>query len=92
MPLVLAVEAFAPLPRLARLQHDRWEGSNGVHKGVIVMSERTLRHVIQRQLTEFLDDWYRRPENAGRQPGEQDFAAWLARDGRPSALVEVPQS
>ena len=56
------------------------------------MSERTLRHVIQRQLTEFLDDWYRRPENAARQPSEQDFAAWLAGESRPTALVEVPQS
>ncbi|HZU55110.1 MAG TPA: hypothetical protein VFA06_04530 [Actinocrinis sp.] len=46
------------------------------------MSERTLRHLIQRHLTEFLDDWYGRPANAGRQPDERDFATWLAGDGR----------
>jgi hypothetical protein len=46
------------------------------------MSERTLRHVIQRQLTEFLDDWYGRAQNAGREPSELEFAAWLAAGGR----------
>ena len=47
------------------------------------MSERTLRHLIQRHLTEFLDDWYERPANAGREPTERDFVTWLAGDGRP---------
>lgn len=46
------------------------------------MSERTLRHLIQRHLTEFLDDWYERPANAGREPSERDFAMWLAGDRR----------
>jgi hypothetical protein len=41
------------------------------------MSERTLRHLIAQHLTDFLQDWYDRPGNAGRQPTEQDFAAWL---------------
>jgi len=41
------------------------------------MSERTLRHLVARHLTDFLQDWYDRSADAGIQPTEHDFAAWL---------------
>jgi hypothetical protein len=41
------------------------------------MSERILRHLVARHLTDFLQDWYGRPANADSQPTEHDFAAWL---------------
>ena len=44
------------------------------------MSDRTLRHLIAQYITDFLQDWYECPANAGRQPTEHDFAVWL--DGR----------
>jgi hypothetical protein len=47
------------------------------------MSDRTLRHLISQHLTDFLQDWHDRPANAGIQPTERDFAAWLADHANP---------
>ncbi len=47
------------------------------------MSDRTLRHLISQHLTDFLQDWHDRPANAGIQPTERDFAAWLAEHANP---------
>ncbi len=64
-------------------QHLQEESTGDSHpRGVIAMSERMLRHMIERQLTEFLDAWYERPGNRDREPSEQDFAAWLSEGGR----------
>jgi hypothetical protein len=41
------------------------------------MSERTLRYLVARHLSDFLQDWYDLPTNAGAQPTEHDFATWL---------------
>lgn len=41
------------------------------------MSERILRHLIARHLSDFLQDWEGVAANAGARPTERDFALWL---------------
>lgn len=50
------------------------------------MSDRTLRHLIAQHLTDFLQDWYDQPGNAGRRPSERDFASWLAEHADPGPV------
>lgn len=42
------------------------------------MSERILRHLVARHLSDFLQHWDDLPANAGSRPSEHDFATWLA--------------